>query len=67
MTARHTSDVLDYDWCGTKVPRFPFPLPPKGGEDGGWCGTVPRPLPGPIPPTPPQPWLDLGAAAQSFR
>jgi len=59
------SQVADYDWCGTKVPRFPFPLPPKGGDDG-WCGTVPRPFPGPIPPTP-QPWLDLANAAQSFR
>jgi len=54
------------DWCGT-VPRHFPPVPPKGGDDGGWCGTVPRPLPGPIPPTPPQPWLDLASAAQSFR
>jgi hypothetical protein len=54
------------DWCGT-VPRHFPPVPPKGGDDGGWCGTVPRPLPGPIPPTPPQPWLDLGNAARSFR
>jgi hypothetical protein len=55
------------EWCGT-VPRHLPPVPPKGGsDDGGWCGTVPRPLPGPIPPTPPQPWLDLANAAQSFR
>ena len=55
------------EWCGT-VPRHFPPVPPKGGsDDGGWCGTVPRPLPGPIPPTPPQPWLDLANAAQSFR
>jgi len=58
---------LDDDWCGTKVPRpFPGPLP-LATLDDGWCGTVPRPLPGPIPPTPPQPWLDLANAAQSFR
>ena len=54
------------DWCGTVPHKFPFPVPPKGGDDGGWCGTVPRPFPGPIPPTP-QPWLDLANAAQSFR
>lgn len=55
------------EWCGT-VPRHIPPVPPKGGsDDGGWCGTVPRPWPGPIPPTPPQPWLDLANAAQSFR
>jgi len=54
------------EFCGT-VPRHFPPPPPKGGGDGGWCGTVPRPLPFPVPPVPPQPWLDLANAAQSFR
>jgi hypothetical protein len=53
------------EYCGT-VPRHFPPPPPTGGDDGGWCGTVPHTLPFPLP-QPPQPWLDLGAAAQSFR
>jgi hypothetical protein len=65
--SRSLAQLAD-EWCGTVPKRFPFPVPPKGGlDDIGWCGTVPRPLPGPIPPTPPQPWLDLANAAQSFR
>ncbi len=58
---------LDGDWCGTKPRPLPGPLPLATLDDIDWCGTKPRPLPGPIPPTPPQPWLDLAAAAQSFR
>ncbi|HEY6513690.1 MAG TPA: hypothetical protein VI032_17050 [Burkholderiaceae bacterium] len=67
IDAKSLAQLAD-DWCGTVPRKFPFPVPPKGGlDDIDWCGTKPRPLPGPIPPTPPQPWLDLGAAAQSFR
>jgi len=66
ISANSLAQLAD-GWCGT-VPRHFPPVPPKGGlDDGDWCGTKPRPLPGPIPPTPPQPWLDLANAAQSFR
>ena len=54
------------EWCGTVPHHFPIPVPKGGSDDGGWCGTVPHPHP-PVPPTPPQPWLDLAALAQSFR
>jgi len=66
ISAKSLAQLAD-EWCGTVPRKFP-PVPPKGGfDDIDWCGTKPRPLPGPIPPTPPQPWLDLANAAQSFR
>lgn len=54
------------EWCGTVPKHLPFPLPPKGTDDGGWCGTVPHRLPH-VPPPPPQPWQDLASAAQMLR
>jgi hypothetical protein len=53
-------------WCGTVPRHLPFPPPKIGSDDGDWCGTVPHRLPH-VPPPPPQPWLDLAGAAQSFR
>lgn len=66
-TAFFQSPQRAMEWCGTVPKHFPIPRPKGGSDDIGWCGTVPRPLPGPVPPTPPQPWLDLANAAQSFR